>query len=86
MVVLDPVEVRIKNLDQKNLNEKENKIPYEFTLSNRVYVERSDVREKDESGFFGCAPGKMVRLRYGPFLRVISVDATGVEAEVVPED
>lgn len=48
MVVLDPVEVRIKDLEEKNLNEKDNKIPYEFKLSSKVYVERSDVREKDE--------------------------------------
>ncbi len=83
LVVLDPVEVRIKGVEEKVLNEKENKIPYEFKLSSKVYVERSDVREKDEQGFYGCAPGKIVRLRYGPFIRVISVDGSGVEAEVV---
>jgi hypothetical protein len=45
LVVLDPVEVRIKDLSEKTLSEKENKIPYEFKISSKVYVERSDVRD-----------------------------------------
>lgn len=48
-------------------------------------MEKSDVRESNESGFYGCAPGKIVRLRYGPFLKIISVDKSGVEAEVMNE-
>lgn len=44
MVVLDPIEVRISGVSDSTLNELENKIPYEFKLGSRVYVEKSDVR------------------------------------------
>ena len=43
------------------------------------------MRKEDSKEFFGCAPGKMVRLRYGPFLRILSVSDDCVEAEVVEE-
>jgi hypothetical protein len=48
LVVLDPVEVRIKGLEEKTLNEKDKSIPYEFKLSSKIYVDKADVRERDE--------------------------------------
>lgn len=78
--------IKIKNFKpSKEINEKENKIPYTFSLEENVYVDKSDVRKTDDKGFFGCAPGKLVRLRYGPFLRIISVNDDFAEAEIVDE-
>lgn len=55
-----------------------------------IYVERQDVRLEDHKEFFGMAPGKIVRLRYGPFAKVLEVnDINGklsVIAEVIPEN
>lgn len=50
-----------------------------------VFVERADVRKKDDKGFYGCAPGKMVRLRYGPFVKILEVGDHSLKGEIVPE-
>ncbi len=49
-------------------------LKYKFNLGKEVWVDALDVRSKDEKGFFGIAPGKTVRLRYGPFVEIISVE------------
>ena len=56
---------------------------YDFDLDREIYVEREDVREKDDKKFWGIAPNKMVRLRYGPFLRIKTVTKDKVTAEIV---
>jgi glutaminyl-tRNA synthetase len=60
-------------------------------VGKKVYVERSDVRLVDSKDFYGIAPGKMVRLRYGPFVRIHSVEEDGqgsfrVKGETVPSE
>lgn len=34
-------------------------------FSNKIYVERSDIKLVDEKGFYGIAPNKVVGLKYG---------------------
>lgn len=83
---MDPFLVKIKNLkESKEFNESENKIPYKFLLEDCVYVDKADVRMEDSKEFFGCAPGKIVRLRYGPFIKILSVNNDFAEAEIVEE-
>ncbi len=84
--VLEPFLVKIKNLTkEETISQEENKIPYKFQLESNVYVDKADVRKEDSKEFFGCAPGKIVRLRYGPFLRVLTVGDDFAEAEIVEE-
>lgn len=84
--MLDPFLVKIKNLkESKEFNESENKIPYKFKLESNVYVDKADVRKEDSKEFFGCAPGKIVRLRYGPFVKILSVNDSFAEAEIIEE-
>lgn len=72
--VIDPIPLTLINHDVDNVISKDvHGFSYDFTLSKVVYVERADVRKKDDKGFYGCAPGKMVRLRYGPFVKIIEV-------------
>lgn len=54
-------------------------------MESNVFVDKADVRKEDSKEFFGCAPGKIVRLRFGPFLKIISVNDNFAEAEVVLE-
>ena len=53
-------------------------------------VEKADVRLEDSKGFFGIAPGKVIRLKYGPAIKITSVKETGssfnVEAERISEE
>lgn len=85
--VVEPIPLILTNL------EKEEEIPkdvhnfdYQFTLNKTVYVERADVRKSDEKGFYGCAPGKIVRLRFGPFVKITEVNDHSLKGEIIPED
>ena len=55
-----------------------------------MLVEKSDVRLQDSKGFFGIAPGKVIRLKYGPAVRITSVTQKGetfnVEGETLTEE
>jgi glutaminyl-tRNA synthetase len=58
-------------------------------LSNEVYVDREDVRSTDSKGFWGIAPGKTVRLKYGPFVKISEVkvsngEVTSIVGELIP--
>ena len=49
-------------------------------------MEKDDVREKDENKFYGIAPGKHVRLRYGPIIYIESVASDLVKARVLSDE
>lgn len=71
--VLDPVEVEIEN----HTNNQEINIDsfgYKCTVGKIVYVDTEDVRLKDAPNYFGIAPDKIIRLRYGPFIKVRAVN------------
>jgi len=46
-------------------------------VERHVFVDAKDVREQDTAGFFGIAPGKLIRLKYGPAIRITSVGKQG---------
>lgn len=53
----------------------------EMLLTETVFIERTDFREKDEKGYYGLAPGKTAMLRYAYPVTVTDVvrDDAGVE-------
>jgi glutaminyl-tRNA synthetase len=61
-----------------------------MTLTKHVFVEKADIRTQDEKNFFGIAPGKLIRLKYGPALKITSVTKAGhsfdVKAERITEE
>jgi len=44
---------------------KSRKSTHKIKLTNKIYVEREDVRLDDHKEFLGMAPGKLVGLKYG---------------------
>lgn len=54
-------------------------------MSNHVLVEKRDVRTQDEKNFFGIAPSKIIRLKYGPAVKITSVVKAGNTFEVKAE-
>ncbi len=80
--VFDPIEVVIKNLSEEMVLSPDN-FKYKLNVSNSVYVDRNDVKQEDDPKFYGMAPNKIVRLRFGPFLKVLSVGPNQVVAEIV---
>lgn len=53
-------------------------------------VEKEDVRSEDTKGFFGIAPGKVIRLKYGPAIKITTVASSPsgweVKAECLSEE
>lgn len=87
--IFEPVEVEIENLDQPRNYDLE-ALGYKCNLVKTIYVDAEDVRVKDAPNYFGIAPDKTVRLRYGPFIKVRTVEkgANGklvVKASIVEE-
>lgn len=84
--VIDPIPLTLVNHDKnQDIAKETHGFNYDFQLNKVVFVERADVRKKDDKGFYGCAPGKMVRLRYGPFVRILEVGDHSLKGEIVPE-
>jgi len=88
--VLEPVELVLTNVNER-IGLDTNEFGYRFGVGKVNYVERSDIRTEDSKDFYGIAPGKLIRLKFGPFVRITKVNADstgnvlGVEGEVVPE-
>ncbi|KNC50403.1 glutaminyl-tRNA synthetase [Thecamonas trahens ATCC 50062] len=108
MVVLDPLEVIIANVDAvapaaqtvaaasfpnaaEGTPEAAMTYPASFAAG-KIYIEARDFRLNDSKKYFGLAPGKVVRLRYGPVVRAVAndVDAAGnvtsVTVEIVTDE
>ena len=86
--VVEPALLELSNLEQATFSTKD--LWHEMHLGKQVYIEKNDVRLENVAGFYGIAPGKIVRLKYGPFIKINSVedDKNGsyfVKAEIVPE-
>lgn len=53
-------------------------------LTNTIYISKTDYRDEDEKKYFGLAPDKIVRLRYGPFIKCVKrIDESTIEAIIV---
>ena len=79
LAILDPVIIEIEDMKPGEKvevigllfpNKKESSASYSMTLEREVFVDRSDVREVDSKDFYGIAPGKIIRLKYGPGVRI----------------
>lgn len=44
------------------------------TLTKEFYIDSSSFKEVDEKNFYGLAPGKTIRIKYGPFVEFESFD------------
>jgi glutaminyl-tRNA synthetase len=96
MAVLDPVELVLSNLEAPlaasvpNHPKDASRGARALTLTERVWVERDDVRVAPEDGFWRLAPGNWVRLKHGLNICVTSVEtdeagrAVRVHADVDP--
>lgn len=73
MMVLDPLEVVIEDLDEPmEIRVALGKDEREVTLTKTVFVEKSDWRDEDEEGYYRLAPGKVVGLMGAPYpVRVV---------------
>ncbi len=85
--VLEPKLLYINNiaenlecLHKNNPNTSDNHIT---TLTNHIYIDASDFKEKDEPNYFRLAPGKIIRLRYGPFIEYVSHDSEKIVCKIV---
>lgn len=99
MAVIDPIKLTLTNVPEDYEREVEvldfpkdpNSLKNIVTLRKNNFVERSDVLLNDAKGFFGIAPGKLVRLKYSFVIKVNKVvpDEKGevalVEAEVIED-
>lgn len=79
MAVLDPIEVEIINLDKDQIIETP-KFPkskelgnYKVTLTNRIFIERSDFKEDGNDDYFGLTLKQEVGLKYAGILNVVEV-------------
>lgn len=86
--VIEPALLELTNetgatqIDEKGLY-------HNMYIGKQVYIEKSDVKLVDSKDFFGIAPGKIVRLKYGPFVRINTVEEDGkgsfiVKGETLP--
>ena len=64
----------------------ENKGSRTIKFSSRIWVERSDIKLKDQKGFYGIAPQKVVGLKYASTIFVKEVkEENGVITQVIAE-
>lgn len=78
--VQHPIELEIGNLDLASEKQLDSELIHELRLSKTVLVDASDVRLVDQPDFYGISPGKIVRLRYGPFIRIKEVKIVTVDS------
>eukprot|EP00644_Phytophthora_capsici_P016859 jgi/Phyca11/512063/fgenesh2_kg.PHYCAscaffold_121_\ len=97
MAVLDPVELVIENFsDAPDKDALSLRVPdypqdpsrdahHQVQLTQKIFLDRSDVRVEDSKDFYGLAPNKQVRLKYAfPFTCTkLETDASGRVTKVV---
>jgi glutaminyl-tRNA synthetase len=92
-IVLRPVKLEFTNFLDYSTKQPttytDEKFLHPIKLSESVFVDRDDVRQKDVKGFWGIAPGKTIRLKYGPFVKITEVkvsngEVSSVVGELIP--
>lgn len=97
--VLDPLLLEIVNLeDAKETKISANIFPADptkgtqtYTLTKNVYIDQEDFMETDSKQFFGLTPGQPVCLKYGPVVKLESVEKNAdgsinhVKVRILPE-
>lgn len=91
MAVLEPVELIIEGLQEQTLTvplfpKEEQRGSRNIKFSSRIWVERSDIKLKDQKGFYGIAPQKVVGLKYASTIFIKEVrEENGVITQVIAE-
>lgn len=79
--VLRPLKVTLTNmpddyyasLEAPDFPRDKSKGVHSIPITKTVYIEREDYRDVDDADYFGLAPGKTAGLRYGGYVKVLSV-------------
>lgn len=90
MAVLNPLKVIIDNyplgqseeLEAQNHPQKPEMGSRSIPFSREIYIERDDFMENPPKKFFRLGPEREVRLRYGYFIRCVSVDKNAATGEI----
>lgn len=83
MAVLEPVELIIEDLKEAEtltvplFPKNEEKGTRKIKFTNKIYVERSDIKLQDEKGFYGIAPNKVIGLKYAQPVLIKEVKSEG---------
>ena len=99
--VCEPILLEIVNLEEVKPEETKIESPIfpmnlykgtqTYNLTANVFIERDDFEEVDRKGFFGLTPTQMVRLRYGPVVKLEEIvkDQSGnilkLKVRAIPE-
>ncbi len=91
MVVIEPQKLRIININDHDLIVcdcpdfpiKKSSTIRRCPLTEIVYIEKSSFRIIDSKDYYGLAPGKTIRLKYGPFLEYVSHDDICINVKIV---
>jgi len=94
MAVLNPLKLIITNMPDEIIVCSLPDFPFLKTspgrlvsLTKTVYIEQESFRDVDSKDYYGLAPKKTIRLRYGPFLEYVSHDTENVFVKIVePEN
>jgi len=70
-VITEPALLELTNFQAESLSP--SGLCHDLKLGRFVYVEKNDVRMEDSADFYGIAPGKIVRLKHGPFVKITGV-------------
>ena len=97
--VIEPVLLEIVNLEAAKETKIEaplfpadpSKGTQTYTLSKHVYIDADDFSENHVDKFFGLTPEQPCCLRYGPIVKLVSIEKNGdgsinhVKVEILPE-
>jgi glutaminyl-tRNA synthetase len=86
--ICKPILLKIEGLTNPNQtclhqNHPKSKETHDTILTDHIYIESTDFREIDDPDFYRLAPGKTIRLRYGPFIQYVSHTAEMIICKVV---
>jgi glutaminyl-tRNA synthetase len=86
--VVKPLLVKIEGLSKPyqtclHQNHPKSKETHDTILTEYIYIESSDFREIDDPDYYRLAPGKTIRLRYGPFIQYVSHTSEMIICKVV---
>ena len=86
--VVKPILVEIENFSEDSIicnhqNHPKSKDTHETILTKNIYIDINDFREIDDPDFFRLAPGKTIRLRYGPFIQYVSHTSEKIICKIV---
>ncbi len=92
--VIKPILVEIENFEEKygdvlvcnHPNHPKKKESHETYLTKKIYIEMNDFREVDDPDFYRLAPGKIIRLRYGPFIEYVSHTEDKIICRIIEPD